>query len=147
MTDTLIDVRGQFLTDAAQAMDAMASGAAATAACYRRNRLGEAHELLAALMGELRQFGMLVTSLRDTLGVDPGLLAQGGMTLDQQLSSLGKWLEQLIAAHRQEDWVSLADVLELDLEPLLRGWGLALLTCRSQNSEVRNCRPPAVCDL
>lgn len=138
MTDTLIDVRGQFLTDAAEAMDAMATRAADTAACYRRNKLGEAHQLLAGLMGELRQFGLLVTALRDTLGIEPGRLAQGDMTLDKQLFCLGEWLEQLIAAHRQEDWVSLADVLELDLEPLLRSWGPALLKCKIHNSQVTN---------
>ena len=147
MTDTPTDVRDQFLTDAAQAMDAMAGRAAATAACYRRNRIDEGHESLAALMGELRQFGMLVTALRDTLGIDPDRLAQDGMTLDQQVARLGEWLEQLIAAHAQEDWLSLADVLELDLAPLLRGWGPALLKCTIHNAQFTNCSSGPICDL
>ena len=137
MTDTASDVRGQFLTDAAQAMDAMAACAAATAACYRRNRLAEAHESLALLMGELRQFELLVTALRDTLGIEPERLAQNGVTLDQQVSQLGGWLEQLIDAHAHEDWLSLADVLELDLEPLLRGWGPTLRACQAPGSGLR----------
>jgi hypothetical protein len=125
MTDALalLEIHSQFLVDAADAMDAMAARAAATATSYRVNHLAEASQSLAALMGELRQFGALVTALREQLGIDPHRLDQGGVSLDEQISQLGGWLELLIAAHAHEDWLALADVLELDLEPMLRGWG------------------------
>jgi hypothetical protein len=85
-------------------------------------------------MGELRGFGQLVGAVRDTLGIAPERLVQQGLTLDQQVARLGDWLERLIAAHARQDWLALADILELDLEPLLRGWGLTLLACLTQET-------------
>jgi hypothetical protein len=131
MTDATLDVRNQFLSEAANAMDAMAGKAAATALCYRRTALADANPSLVELLGELRQFPALVDALGGTLTIDASELTQGDVPLDVQVARLNDWLEQLIQAHTRQDWVTLADVLELDLEPLLRDWGPMLRTFRT----------------
>ena len=131
MTDAILDVRNQFLSDAADAIDAMARKAAVTALSYRRTALAEAHPSLVELLGELRQFPALIEALRGTLTIDASKLSQDGVPLDAQVACLNDWLEQLIQAHTRRDWVTLADVLELDLEPLLRNWGPMLRTFRT----------------
>ncbi len=131
MTSGLLDVRNQFLSEAADALDAMAGKAATTALSYRRTALTDANASLVELLAELRQFPALVDALRGTLTIDGALLTQGGMPLDEQVTRLNEWLEQLIQAHTRRDWLTLADVLELDLEPLLRNWGPLLRTFRT----------------
>ncbi|HEY6506936.1 MAG TPA: hypothetical protein VIY56_02930 [Vicinamibacterales bacterium] len=131
MTNATLDVRDQFLSEAADALDAMAGKASATALSYRRTALAEAHASLVELLGELRQFPSLVDALRGTLTIDASLLTQSGVPLDVQVAQLNDWLEQLIQAHTRRDWLTLADVLELDLDPMLRDWGLMLRILRT----------------
>jgi hypothetical protein len=113
MTETTLDVRNQFLSDAADAMDAMAGKATTTARCYRRAALAEAHPSLVELLSELRQFPALVDALRGTLTIDASHLTRDDVPLDVQVARLNEWLEQLIQAHTRRDWLTLADVLEL----------------------------------
>jgi len=131
MTDATLDVRNLFLLDAADAMDALARKASATALYYRRTALAEAHPSLVELLEELRQFPALIEALSGTLRIDESRLSQDGVPLDVQVARLNDWLEQLIQAHTRRDWLTLADVLELDLEPLLRNWGPLLRAFRT----------------
>jgi hypothetical protein len=117
--------RTPFLLDVAGAMEALASCAVGSARGYRRGGLPAAHRELTRLTEELGRMADVVHALND-LGVDGPALAGAGLDLDRFLDGLGRHLQAAIAAHAQEDWLLLADVLEWDLEPLLRQWSPAL---------------------
>lgn len=94
---------------------------------FRQHAIADAQAGLAAITGELRQFAMMVDVLRGPLAVPPERLAQNGRSIDDQMGAIAAHLESLIAAQDHEDWVTVADVLELDLEPALAGWAPLLL--------------------
>ncbi len=117
------DVVTTFYTEASAAMDQLSRHVDHLAGQFREHAIADAQAGLAAVTGELRQFAVMVDVLRGPLAVDPERLRQNGRSLDDQMAALARHLESLIAAQDQEDWVTVADVLELDLGPALTGWG------------------------
>lgn len=117
------DVVLTFYNEASAAMDQLSQRVNHLGAQFRQHAIADAQAGLAAVTGELRQFAVMVDVLRGPLAVDPERLRQNGRSLDDQMAALAHHLESLIAAQDQEDWVTVADVLELDLGPSLTGWG------------------------
>lgn len=117
------DVVTTFYAEASAAMDQLSRHVDHLAGQFRQHAIAEAQAGLAAVTGELRQFAVMVDVLRGPLAVDPERLRQNGRSLDDQMAALAGHLQALIAAQDQEDWVTVADVLELDLGPALTGWG------------------------
>jgi hypothetical protein len=75
-----------------------------------------------------------VTTLRGPLGIAVERLTIDGVPPDEQMERLGAWLESLVSAQSSQDWLTVADVLEYDIEPILRAWRTRLeeLTHESQ---------------
>ena len=46
--------------------------------------------------------------------------------LNEQIGTLAGVLDTLISAQASEDWVTVADILEYDLEPAIRRWAALL---------------------
>ena len=77
----------------------------------------EAYERLASLLDSMRLF---VAILSEDLGWvdDP----QAGISTKEFSTNLEKALEQLIAAQQNGFWVSVCDVLEYEIAPILEAW-------------------------
>lgn len=116
------NVISEFLSEASESLAKMANEAARLAQCFRANELQDGHHGLAGFTTELRQFPALVGALTESIGIDPERLRVDGVSVEAQLAQLSGWIESLIEAHRQSDWLTVADVLDLDLAPLLKAW-------------------------
>ena len=114
------------LTDATVSLETLADRALALGASYRRHDVSSAHEGLRALAEELGVLINLVGMLAGPLRVDMTLVSSEGMNGAEQLEALGATVESLVGAQDQEDWLTVADILEYDLEPAIRRWGLLL---------------------
>jgi len=125
------DVRSDFAIEASDALLNMSREATRLGACFRGQALQDAHGGLVALTTELRQFPTLISALTGPLAVDPARLRLRDRSLDEQIADLQSWLASIIEAHQQSDWLSVADVLELDLAPMLEGWAPLLRACLS----------------
>lgn len=133
------DVLSDFAIEASDALLDMSREATRLAACFRGPALQDAHGGLAALTTELRQFPTLVSTLTGPLAVDPERLRVGGRSLDEQIADLQSWLTSIVDAHQRSDWLTMADVLELELAPMLEGWAPLLRACLAD----RTGRAPA----
>lgn len=60
-----------------------------------------------------------------TLGIDLSTPSEGG-SLNDHIGTLVTVLETLISAQASEDWVTVADILEYDVEPAIRRWAAVL---------------------
>jgi hypothetical protein len=120
-------IEPEFFIDASRGVIDLANNAGALAARFRQADLESAQPALAALTNELRLFATLVEALRGPLAIDPKLLTIDNQTPDEQLSRLESQLQGLIVAQTNADWLSVADILEHDLEPLVRPWGRRVL--------------------
>lgn len=123
-------VPAEFYQEASDGVTGIARQIEALVVSFRGDRLQEANDGLVELSNELRQFAILVEVLRGPLAVAPDRLMVEGMPPDVQLSRLEGQLTEIVEAQRNHDWVTIADVLELDLLPVVRAWAPRLLELR-----------------
>jgi MoaA/NifB/PqqE/SkfB family radical SAM enzyme len=115
--------RHEFFADAADGVLLLANRVTVIAKQFRSSAaLHDANVSLARLTREIGQFAHLVSSLRGGPEDEAQRFTIHGSSPDQQLARLAGWLQQLVAAQSGSDWGTVADILELDLEPLLREW-------------------------
>jgi hypothetical protein len=93
---------------------------------YRTFDLAGCHDGLMALATELRGLTSLVAML-GVLQIDLGAFSPEGVAAADQLERFAAALDSVVAAQESEDWLTVADVLEYDLEPAIRRW-IELLT-------------------
>lgn len=112
----------QCLADAADAVGHMGGQVDRIATLFRRRELQLANQGLAQLAADLGAFVALVDTLRGPIGLDAACLAIDGASVEVQIARLHSRLESLLEAQRQEDWLTIGDILEYDLAPTLRAW-------------------------
>ena len=115
-------VIAQFLREAAAAVDVLAGEVARAAGLFRRFEVKEGNDVLAAVPGELRNFIVMMTIVDGQLGLDGATLVLDGLVPAEQVTRLGQWLQSLVEAQTNGDALTIADILEYDLEPFLRAW-------------------------
>ena len=88
---------------------------------YRSFDLAGCHKGLIELSNELRGLTSLVATL-GVLQIDLGAFTTEGVSAADQLERFGAALDDVVTAQESEDWLTVADVLEYDLEPAIRRW-------------------------
>jgi hypothetical protein len=88
---------------------------------YRSFDLAGCHEGLMELANELRGLTTLVATL-GVLQIDLGSFSSEGVSAADQIDRFGTALDAVVTAQESEDWLTVADVLEYDLEPAIRRW-------------------------
>ena len=104
-----------------------AGSALRLATIYRGHDLTAGHEGLTTLAGELGSIAVLANMLDGPLAIDLNSWSIDGVTAARHLQQLGGTLDSLVAAQEAADWVTVADILEYDLDPAIRKLA-ALLT-------------------
>jgi hypothetical protein len=122
------------LLDAIPPLQETAQRAKALAGIYRGHDLTLAHEGLRDLAAELGAAMVLADVLAGPVGIDLTTVAVEGVTATQHLHQIEATMDSLVAAQESEDWLTVADVLEYDMEPAIRRWAalLTMVTCNLQ---------------
>jgi hypothetical protein len=112
---------GECLKDGALAAAELVNTASHLAGQFRRGEIVSAARSLATLAADLRSFVAFIGALRQWMGNDARLHIDG-KSPDEQMPLVSAWVQSLIAAHTDADWLTVADILDYDLEPFLRAW-------------------------
>jgi hypothetical protein len=112
----------QFFREAAGGVTAIADELQRIGALFRSADPRPANEALTGLPVELRQFIVLVNVLDTQLRIPAAEITVDDLAPADQLARLGAWLESLVDAQINDDPLTIADILEYDLEPFLRRW-------------------------
>jgi hypothetical protein len=94
------------------------------AGVYRSGQPAPGHEGLMEVAGELQILTRLIDLMAGPLSLD---LSAAGSDIRVHLDALGATLDALVSAQTVEDWMTVADLLEYELEPAIRRW-VAILT-------------------
>jgi hypothetical protein len=122
----------EFFAEAAAALALLGDKVPRLAELFRRHDLKPANEGLSVLASELGDLVAMIGVMQGPLAVDPARLVIDGVPPAEQIARLGSWLESLVAAQTSEDWLTIADILEYDLEPLVLGWKGVLQECANE---------------
>ena len=102
------------LESAAEYAPALSEALFAAASHLRGGRIEQAGRLQAEASDALGVFTFAVTAAAEALGSD-------GEPLCGLEAALRPWLQELLEAHQQQDWVRVADYLEYEVAPLIDG--------------------------
>jgi hypothetical protein len=86
---------------------------------FRGTRVANANQGLAELTQGLGTLVSLIDTLGGALGIRIEALNANGRPVVALIDELGHPLVAIAEAQAQEDWVTVADILEFDLEPAL----------------------------
>ena len=110
------------LLEATPSLRECADAITGLADAYRRGELAKGHDGMAQLSADLGALTTLVTMIDGPIGIDLSKLAGETVSAAEQMESLWTTLDAMVAAQAAEDWLTVADVLEYDLEPTIRRW-------------------------
>lgn len=121
-TGTKADLVGGCVTDAAEAIEALRGAAANVGAAFRRHDLQPANVGLQQLAGGISTLIALLQAVAVALDVDLNARRGDEPAPADLVAELGGYIESLIAAQSNQDWLTVADVVEYDVEPALKRW-------------------------
>jgi hypothetical protein len=111
------------IREAGTGLDRLCAHALEVARRFRGNDLAEAQQALLALVQGLQVLTSLIGTIGLVLQTDLGTLIWNGRPASSLIEGVGTHLEALIGAQQREDWLTVADIVEYDVEPALRDCG------------------------
>lgn len=125
-SSTPVGLVNRCLDDVAASLPALAQAAREIGEQFRGFDIAGANGALVELAEGVSTLMSLVGTAGNLLGVDLNALVTPDGTVGARVQQLTGHVEALVAAQQQEDWLTVADVLEYDLAPALDGFGPAL---------------------
>ncbi len=121
MSETQVDrtLVHQCLADGAEGVEQLIADVMVLASHFRRGDIERAGHGLAQLARDLKALVVLVQGLADPVSILEPALALPSTPDVERLIGL---LESIVAAQVSHDWLTVADLLEYELEPELRIW-------------------------
>jgi hypothetical protein len=111
------------LTEAGQALQALAASAEDVAARLRAGGVREGNQSLASITEGIATALTITSAASLGLGIDLGVRETPHGTLAGIAQKATRGLDAIVTAQVNEDWIAVADRLESDLVPDLRTWG------------------------
>ena len=108
--------------EAAIALESLRAAARRIGTDFRGHDVSTANRDLSALSDGLRILVTTIHALAQILHLDLNGLDCDGEPAETRIEAAGEALRMLIEAHETEDWITVADVLEYDLDPALGSW-------------------------
>jgi hypothetical protein len=116
--------------EAIAAAKALAAGAERVGEAFRGFDVSRASQDLQELATGIGTVVAIAHALSQAVGVGLDAVGRDGRTANDLLESLSSQTDELIRARESEDWITVADIIEYDLAPLLHQWPAVFETLR-----------------
>ena len=107
------------LAQGRSAANALAAAAAQTSETFRSGRVASANKHLSDLGEGIRTLLTVLGTASAALGISLDDLEAGRGPVAKELEQMVEQLEWMIQAQQSQDWITLADILEYDVQPAL----------------------------
>jgi hypothetical protein len=108
------------IREAGTGLDRLSAHSLEVARRFRGRDQAQAQQSLLALVQGLQVLTSLIATIGLVLQTDLGSLLWDGRPASSLIDGLSAHLEALIDAQQREDWITIADIVEYDVEPALR---------------------------
>lgn len=110
------------LTEVASGVGAMRTAVLRLADLFRGADVATASAGLRHVADDMQTLMTLVNTLSGPLGVDLASMRTGDRSIADEMQALERDLHAIVQAQVDQDWLTVADALEYDLEPSLSAW-------------------------
>ena len=107
------------LADGAEGVRQMIADVRTLADLFRRHDIAPAHVAMAQLAQDLGALIVLIDSLRAPVAT---FASAAALPSSDDVEQMARTLESVVGAQAAQDWLTVADVLEYDLDPALASW-------------------------
>jgi hypothetical protein len=111
-----------FFNNGAKYLELLIKGAEKISELFRIADETEANEHYAEYLENLQLFLQMVAESKEALHLNLSAIPFQNATVEDEVQKLSNVTDQMLKVQENEDWVMLADLLEYELTPLLRGW-------------------------
>ena len=110
------------LTESALMAASLADSAVVVANLYRQTNMEQADAMMPELVQGIRTLVTLTDACASALGVSPETMTCNDVPFERWTNDFIGQLATLLDAQAGHDWPTVADSLEYEVEPTLRGW-------------------------
>lgn len=111
-----------FFRNGGKYLDLLIKGAEKISELFRIADETEANEHYVEYLENLRLFVQMVAESKEALHLNLSAIPFQNATVEAEVQKLSNMMDQMLKVQENEDWVMLADLLEYELIPLLKGW-------------------------
>ena len=116
--------------EAIAAARALADGAERIGEAFRGFAVSKANQDLQELAQGIGTLVSIAQALSQAVGIGLDRVGCDGKTANEMVESLSSQTDELIKAREAGDWITVADIIEYDLAPLLQQWPQVFETLR-----------------
>ncbi|MBI5179040.1 MAG: hypothetical protein HZA04_07240 [Nitrospinae bacterium] len=127
-TETFRNVSVRALDSMSEYLDGLAGMVEQSADKFRMDDEVEANKYFISCVEGLQTFVGIIDKVKTLNGLDFGKMTHEGTSIGEKESALLGVLNSLFEIQMKKDWVSLADILEYELSPLIIEWKAILQT-------------------
>ena len=124
------------LAQGSSAADALAAAAGQTSDTFRGGDLAGANQHLSDLGQGIQTLLTVLGTASSSIGVSLDSMEWNGLPVSAQLTRMVGQLDSMIQAQQSHDWLTLADILEYDVQPSLTSCRHVFDTLRTQAARV-----------
>ena len=121
-----------FFNNGGKHLDLLIRGAEKISELFRIADETEANEHYVEYLENLRLFVQMVAESKEALHLNLSAIPFQKATVEDEVQKLSNMMDQMLKVQENEDWVMLADLLEYELIPLLKGWDQVFALLREQ---------------
>jgi hypothetical protein len=122
------------LQEAARSVNALATAAVALATGYRQVDVSQANQHLATFADTLANLMALIAAAGKASHADLDTIRLDGEPASAVVRQLNTTIQELVETHAARDWITLADVLEHDLAPVMGRIGRVIDALRAASA-------------
>jgi hypothetical protein len=119
---TPADLLCQSVNEAVAAARALAAGAERVGEAFRGLDVARANEDLQELAQGIGTLVSIAQALSQAVGIPLDSFSRNGRAAGEMIAALSSQTHELIQARESGDWITVADIIEYDLAPLLQEW-------------------------
>ena len=121
-----------FFNNGGKHLDLLIRGAEKISELFRIADETEANEHYVEYLENLRLFVQMIAQGKEALHLNLSAIPFQKATVEDEVQKLSNVMDQMLKVQENEDWVMLADLLEYELIPLLKGWDQVFALLREQ---------------
>ena len=135
---TILDILNKNITNVEDYLKKLIPGIEKTAELFQMGNDQEASQLFVKIVDGIEWVSQVFNEILKALMTDPNTILLNGKTIQDRHNTLIDLTNQLLEAHKNKDWVLVADLLEYEIAPYYKEWQEIIPQLRKMAQEIIN---------
>ncbi|MFQ5673645.1 MAG: hypothetical protein ACE5G9_11160 [Nitrospinales bacterium] len=135
---TILDILSKNIANVEDYLKKLIPGIEKTAELFQMGNDQEASQLFVKIVDGIEWVSQALNEILKALMADPNTLQVNGKTIQERHNTLIDLTNQLLEAHKNKDWVLVADLLAYEIAPYYKEWQETIPELKKMAQEIIN---------